>query len=671
MEGEQTAAASLSDRNGVLLLLLYLVAFAVACSSFSPVWNYSAHSYWPSSSPYSLLKHGAAGKVSDRFTFKVYKDVVVYYCTMIAMVVLGVLSRHGPRQIRVAVHHRVGLRQLHAALAKVGLKGWSPYPYGATVGELLFVACMLGLTAWWIYFWSSDYPRIRHETGVQPTGKCCADNITGTLTPCPAAADAHAELQVWARVTGHVSNLLMSFALFPVARNSLWESSFGIPFERAVRYHRTAGGLAWLSVTVHMGLWFAKWRKDQMLLHNMASLSEMHVSAEVVHWDNFTIPLVELAWLGLTGMVMVAVLFRRSNFEWFYLTHHFAASFLLAAIMHAWSLWYYAGGPILLWVADKCVRMTARGTAPAAVLAIEPLPQQGLTKIELSKTAFAGSVQAGGDGEDAAAFRHGCMQYAFVCVPEVSQHEWHPFTISSAPSSPTSTFHIKAMGPGTFTHRLHTYANRGGGNIRHGGPTVLVDGPYGRSPALGDYEHLVLVAGGIGFTPMHSILAELALRLGDGSIVAAKSCGKIKAVRLVWVARSEALFRLGDFKRTLHELYSVSDGDDGNHPDIGFGGGGGGNDDGFTFDAKLYCTAKGGGQSAAAPHGSNGSSNGVGVEEFIVRYGRPTLASAIPRVRRGGGRTLVLACGPAPLVASASRFALDRRYNFHHEVFNW
>jgi hypothetical protein len=53
-------------------------------------------------------------------------------------------------------------------------------------------------------------------------------------------------------------------------------------------------------------------------------------------------------------MVSIAIAYRRSNFELFYYTHHFAAVFVLAAITHAWSYWYYAGGPILLWVADRC-----------------------------------------------------------------------------------------------------------------------------------------------------------------------------------------------------------------------------------------------------------------------------------------------------------------------------
>ena len=37
-------------------------------------------------------------------------------------------------------------------------------------------------------------------------------------------------------------------------------------------------------------------------------------------------------------------------------------------------------------------------------------------------------------------------RYGFVCVPAVSQTEWHPFTISSGPSDRSRTFHIKDMG---------------------------------------------------------------------------------------------------------------------------------------------------------------------------------------------------------------------------------
>ena len=59
-----------------------------------------------------------------------------------------------------------------------------------------------------------------------------------------------------------------------------------------------------------------------------------------IHYDNWTIPIVELAWWGLTIMVIIAVYFRRHHYELFYYTHHFAIIFLVSAVIHAWSFWY-------------------------------------------------------------------------------------------------------------------------------------------------------------------------------------------------------------------------------------------------------------------------------------------------------------------------------------------
>ena len=113
---------------------------------------------------------------------------------------------------------------------------------------------MVLLAVWWIIFWRFRYARIITEAGVQSTGKCCYENSTTSsnhsdppaLKKCAAAADEHALIQIWARVTGHLATLLLSFTLFPTTRNSLWESVFGIPFERAIKYHRIVGVLAYL-----------------------------------------------------------------------------------------------------------------------------------------------------------------------------------------------------------------------------------------------------------------------------------------------------------------------------------------------------------------------------------------------------------------------------------------
>ena len=47
-------------------------------------------------------------------------------------------------------------------------------------------------------------------------------------------------------VIGHLNELHMALAMFPISRNSVWNHFFGIPFERALRYHRWLGRIAWL-----------------------------------------------------------------------------------------------------------------------------------------------------------------------------------------------------------------------------------------------------------------------------------------------------------------------------------------------------------------------------------------------------------------------------------------
>jgi hypothetical protein len=41
---------------------------------------------------------------------------------------------------------------------------------------------------------------------------------------------------------GHMTTLFMSFLILPVARNSVWEYVYGIPFERAIKVGDETGG---------------------------------------------------------------------------------------------------------------------------------------------------------------------------------------------------------------------------------------------------------------------------------------------------------------------------------------------------------------------------------------------------------------------------------------------
>ena len=99
-------------------------------------------------------------------------------------------------------------------------------------------------------------------------------------------------------------------------------------------------------------------------------------------------------------------------------------------------------------------------------------------------------------------------QYMFVCVPSLSVFEWHPFSISSSPHDTMTTIHVRAGGD--WTRALHAMASSQQDNAGGCGPSpgsldgtvtvpAFLDGCYGE-PAVdidGDrYNAFLVLAGG-------------------------------------------------------------------------------------------------------------------------------------------------------------------------------
>ncbi len=125
--------------------------------------------------------------------------------------------------------------------------------------------------------------------------------------------------------------------------------------------------------------------------------------------------------------------------------------------------------------------------------------------------------------EDDGVFSYAPGQFAFVTFhSEALPSERHPWTISSTPTRPQSLiFTIKCSGD--FTAHI--------GKLE-AGDTAVVDGPYGlfSYPAYvrDPNAELVMVAGGVGVTPMLSMLRYMADR------------DETRKVTLVWSNRTEA-----------------------------------------------------------------------------------------------------------------------------------
>merc|ERR1712096_280924 len=107
----------------------------------------------------------------------------------------------------------------------------------------------------------------------------------------------------------------------------------------------------------------------------------------------------------------------------------------------------------------------------------------------------------------------------------------------------------KNMGPGTFTGQLYELVrNNGGGGV----PISLnVDGPYGPPLEFGEYQGLLLLAGGIGITAIHSIFKYVLQLAQRGADIPSS----MKHVKLVWTSRGADNF--GMFANTMHDIHDT------------------------------------------------------------------------------------------------------------------
>ncbi|CAM9301822.1 unnamed protein product [Heterosigma akashiwo] len=432
-----------------------------------------------------------------------------------------------------------------------------------------------------------------------------------------------------ARTMGQLANAVAGLLTLPAARNNIFSETFGVSWEYTMKFHRWMGNTLLAIVVLHVLFWVSA-----------EGLTVFYFPDPGYHSDDWTIPLtvvttfLSFIFLGLGTREVV----RRTKFEWFYYAHHFALVFFVAMLWHAVSSWYYILGGLSLYLLDRALRFT-RGLSRVRV---EAVAVYGDDVTEIKYTVSGGGRGPWGKNGRVS---HTMGQYMFVNVPSIAAGEWHPYTLSSAPSDQVSSHHIKAMGPGSFGARLAAWAATLPWDQPLPEVVVNVDGPYGVQPDYGRYEHVVLLAGGIGVTPAAAVFRELYLQARA-------------AVDLVWATKNAAALAPA-FEDTLRRVAE--------------------NDLGGAFGYKVFDTsAAEPGKDPEAPAAARGGKGGYGGVATAGGGWVPTLYPGRPDMDEdvffrlmdcAPGTALVFACGPAPLVDAADRMALQRGIDFHKETF--
>ena len=331
------------------------------------------------------------------------------------------------------------------------------------------------------------------------------------------------------RAIGGMVAGLLTLMLFPVARQSVLLVSFGIPFERALAFHRRMG--VWVLVLM-LAHFFGMLISHAVYYHHGEPNRPARVyypgvgraeagrkaMARMLKWEigyPHGPPLAGFIALFVMLAIAVAAAVRRSHWNLFAVVHSLYAVLYVLSWIHYPSLMVWSAVPLLLYVGDLFLRNAQAFCNKARIVSVDTY-DSGVTCVTFVRKQ---------------AFVPGPAQWVSVRIPsaEKSVAEWHPFSVSSVAQTDEGTrftIHCKKMGEGEWTDRIRSQQLEGA--------DALVQGPFG-SPMIDvdGADSLLLVAGGVGITAVLGTLSYLAARNRLAKVS--------KQITVVWTVRGEAM----------------------------------------------------------------------------------------------------------------------------------
>ena len=272
-----------------------------------------------------------------------------------------------------------------------------------------------------------------------------------------------------------------------------------------------------------------------------------------------------IATLALIAIVVTAVeKMRRKNFELFYFTHMLYIVFTASLLVHGsfcfikenpdptckkgpmyWMYWIVPGALIIM---ERLYREHA-GRQKTLIHKVIQYPSN-VVEVQMVKQKW--TMLPG--------------QYIFICCPEISPYQWHPFSLTSSNREGFFSIHIRIVGDWTSKFAKRLGCDFDGNRIQRKDttdsekirrrkksvvvtdsesktqninvPNILIYGPFGTpSEDIFEYESVILVGGGIGVTPFASILKTIWFCFNSVGFPM-----KLKKVYFLWVCRDRQAF---------------------------------------------------------------------------------------------------------------------------------
>ena len=305
------------------------------------------------------------------------------------------------------------------------------------------------------------------------------------------------------RLTGLVASDLLLIQVLLMARIPLVERVYGQ--DELARRHRLVGFWSVNLMVAHI----------LVVTFGYAVQARTNVFAEA--WDLVVdYPGILLAVAGAALLLLVAVTSirkarRKLRYESWHLLHLYAylgvglalphqlwagQEFMSSAVasVYWWTLWGAAAGAILFWRVGVPLHRTL--THRLRVVEVVRESDEAVSVIMTGRHLHRLPVTAGQ-----------FFVWRFLDAPGWTRG--HPYSLSAAPSGDTLRITVKDLGD----------ASRGLGHVRPG-TRVAIEGPYGRlHEGVRTRRKVLLLAGGIGVTPLRSLLEALPQDPGEVTLV--------------------------------------------------------------------------------------------------------------------------------------------------------
>ncbi|OWZ24706.1 Ferric reductase/NADPH oxidase [Phytophthora megakarya] len=368
-----------------------------------------------------------------------------------------------------------------------------------------------------------------------------------------------------ARANAQVAMVNCVFVLLPMCRSItqvmkrskfLWRY---IPFDDSIAFHKISGSVLLIAGLIHTVAHIF----NEVYLYLIATPDEIkrsifvqrHVSSFVNgERPPFTTMLQSLpVWTGVILLVITCISFplaaipkfRQGKFNLFWYSHMLFGIFLVVLSFHGASSWLARSSsyiwitpPFLIYLIERRFRYAKMFAAPVRIM--EAMELDGTVALFMEKPRRF-------------VYRPG--MYMFVNCPLISSHEWHPFTISSAPGDNYISVHIRVCGD--WTQALgRVIADCHERKVLY--PDIYLDGPVGApTQDYHRYKTVICVGGGIGVTPFASILKDVVHlwednRCSNCNHVRHPGSFKIQKLYFHWVTRGQE--SLSWFEETMNQI---------------------------------------------------------------------------------------------------------------------